>query len=233
MAPTVVQTAQLRPGVCFLSGDFNGPFIDTGKSFREVGRVYLSLKALEEFMRAAGWFPGDEVESTLAEIEEREASIQTYVDEAGRYRDIIEALEPLLPVRPEVVREVGIFKDDTVRAQNEALKAEVAELSARLHEAVRQVTQPAAPPAPTSEGSAPEPGAAVPSPSTVVVADQDVDIDALLARAVVDIVAVAGDWPDEAKEALVAREAELRDRISKPARKTLLAGLYPTEEVAE
>lgn len=230
--PTVVPTAQLAPGVCFISGDNNGPFIDTGISIPRRGRVYLSLKAVGPFMRAAGWVPEAEVHEALAAIDERIDGIESVVAEAEKYRAIAERLTPLLPQPEPEVREVAVFKDARVAAQNEQLRAKVRELTAALGEAQAAATKTAASPDTTSEGSAPVSGEPAPSPETptVTIEDQEVDLDALLDRSVPDVVAVAGSWPEDAKLALLAREEQRRAREDKKPRTTLVSGLLEQGE---
>lgn len=243
--PQVVPTASLAPGQCFISGDPNGPFIDTEKNVRGVGRIYLAIKHVAPFLRDAGWVPLDEVSEELDRLETLETSIQSYVDDAGRYRELVEAISPLLPEVEAEVREVAVFKDDKVRVQNEQLRVALAELKIELYDtknalqdANEQLSQTAVPPAPESEGSAPvEPGGAASSEgepaATVEVEDQTVDLDQLLDRSVPDVVAVAGSWPQEAKVVLLEREAFRRRREDKDARKTLIDGLFgdaPSDE---
>lgn len=246
MAPVIVQNAQLAPGTCFLSGDFNGPFIDTGKSIRGVGRIYLSVKHLGSFMREAGWVPTSEVEGLLAEVEEFDRVVGEYREDAESYRQIVEALAPLLPQPEPIVREVGIVKDGKVRAANVrllgaldeanhelgALRAEVDELAAQVEAA----SQPAAGDDPQGEGSTPDvtsPAAPNPSddepPSVVVVAEQEVNLDELLDRNVEDVVSVAAEWPEDARALVVARDAFRRQAEGKDPRKTLANGLFPAE----
>lgn len=220
----LVATARLAPGGCFISGDHNGPFIDTSRDLYGHGRVYLSIKALGPLMREAGWLPKSEVEDALATVEEYDRLTADLQAEAQGYRNIVAALEDLLPAPEPVVQQVGIFQDLRVGEENDALKAEVAELRTQL-EAASQV---AAAPTPEGEGSVPvEAGAAAPPETpTVTVADQEVDVVALLDRSAQDVVAVAEDWPAEARQLLVDLEEVRRGA---KARKTVLA-LAPAGE---
>lgn len=55
---TLIDTAALPPGACWISKNPQGPMIDTGVDilFNERGRLYLSVEAIKEMARVAGLF---------------------------------------------------------------------------------------------------------------------------------------------------------------------------------
>lgn len=55
---TVIDTAALPPGACWISKNPQGPMIDTGVDilFNERGRLYLSVESIKEMARVAGLF---------------------------------------------------------------------------------------------------------------------------------------------------------------------------------
>lgn len=216
MSAVVVPTALLAPGACFISGDPNGPFIDTNVSVPGRGRIYLSLKHIGPLMREAGWVPEAEVADLLATVEEFDNATTALNAEAQGFRNIVAALEPLLPKPEPVVEQVAAFKDAEVGAENKALQSEINDLRQALDATAAELldAQAAAPPAPTSEGSAQvEPGAAATSlPETIEVKGQPVDLQALLAESVKTIVSVVEGWPDEAINAVLAADAAGQNR---------------------
>jgi len=217
--PTLVQTAALAPGVCFLSGDNHGPFLDTGTSVPGRGRIYLSIKALGPFLRECDWVPLAEVEEELAQVHDFETQLDAHQAGSDAYDAIVEAITPLLPAPPVQRTEVAVFMDDSVRADNARLEDEVSSLRIELHGSKRALesAQDAAVPAPTSEGSAPvEQGTAAPS-TEVDVAGQTVDLELLPEENVDVVLDVVDGWDDEALAAVVALEATGK------ARKTILA----------
>lgn len=223
MTAKIVERAQLTPGTCFLSGDFNGPFIDTGVDVRGRGRVYLALKHIGPIMRQAGWVPGDEAAEEFAYAEDRLIEALDLEARAVLADELVAAIAPLLPTPDPVVRQVAIT-DPRLEREVTALRDEVTDLEAYLEQITAALdatkTTPAATPAEATEGSgAPQPGEA---PSTVEVAGQTVDIDALLDRKVGDIVAVAEGWPDEALYELVACEIHRAEEAGKDPRVTVL-----------
>ncbi len=215
--PTLVQTAALAPGVCFLSGDNHGPFLDTGTSIPGRGRVYLAIKALGPFLRDCGWIPLEEVETELELVADFEAQVNAYRSGSELFDALVDAIAPFVPAPPAQVVYSAVFKDDTVREANEALTAEITNLRTELHTATSALesAQDAAVPAPTSEGSAPvEQGTAAPSTE---VAGFDVDLESLLTFNASVVLDVVEGWDDEALAAVVALEATGK------ARKTILA----------
>lgn len=202
--PVLVPTAALAPGVCTLSGDFNGPFVDTQKSLRGHGRIYLSVKALGPLMREAGWVPVEEVESKLAEVDAAENAMDWDRERAGLYDALVEAISPLLPAPEPIVKQIAVPNDKSLLETISRLEAKVADLEEQL--APEEPAPDAAEPAPSSEGSAPaERGSAA---TIIQVHGMDVNIDELLDENVQTIVSVVDGWPEEALEELVLLELE-------------------------
>lgn len=203
--PVLVPHAALAPGVCTLSGDFNGPFIDTQKSVRGHGRIYLAVKSLGPLIREAGWVPAAEVDEKLKEVEAAENSMEWDRERAALYDAIVQAVSPLLPEPEPIVKQVAVTNDKSLLTKIEKLESKIAGLKDAL--AAAQAPAPdAAEPAPMSEGSAPvERGSAA---TTVTVHGSEVDLDGLLGESVHTITSVVSGWPDDALEAVVLAEME-------------------------
>lgn len=217
--PVLVQTAALAPGVCFLSGDHNGPFLDTGKDVRGLGRVYLSLKALGPLLRECGWVELHEVETELALVTDYQDQLAAGERAQEAYAQFVEAVSPLLPTPEPVIVDRAVFLDDGVRQDNERLRMEADSLRLELHDAnvALKAASKVADPAPTSEGSAPvEPGSA-PQPLIVEVFDAEVNVGDLLSRTAEEVISIIDNWPDDALD--VVQEAEAAGK----GRKTILA----------
>lgn len=230
--PTMVSAAAMAPGECVLSGDFHGPFIDTGFWLNGYGRIYISLKALGPLMRDAGWVPREEVVNDLEKSEKFLAQAADLRYRAELYDSLREAIQPLMPTPEPITKQVAVYKDDRVRTDNEQLLAENrrlqhenAELRSTLIEDPPDPT-PAAP-APDGEGSSSEPESATPS-STAVEEGQEVDLDLLLSRNVHDIAAVAEGRSVDFRERLAMREMEIAEANERKPRKMVLA-LYEDE----
>jgi hypothetical protein len=200
----LVPTAALAPGVCALSGDFNGPFIDTGTSVPGRGRIYLSVKALGPLMREAGWVPRSEVDVELTLNDEVEARLAAGEQASKRLDALAAAIAPFIPPPEPVVKQVAVVRDKQVQAENERLTAEIA----RLRQQVSIVDAPeVAAPAPESEGSTPvEAGAA--APSVITVHGSEINLTDLLSETTQTIREVVKGWPDDAIEAVVLAEMD-------------------------
>lgn len=200
----LVPTAALAPGVCALSGDFNGPFIDTGTSVPGRGRIYLSVKALGPLMREVGWVPRSEVDVELTLNDEVEARLDAGEKAQSQLDALAAAVAPFVPAPEPVIKQVAVVRDKQVQAENEQLKAEVT----RLRQQLDIVDAPeVAAPAPQSEGSAPvEAGAA--TPSTVTVHGAEINLTDLLSETTQTIREVVKGWPDDAVEAVVLAEMD-------------------------
>lgn len=218
MSAQITETASLAPGTCLLSGDFNGPFLDTGKSIRGHGRVYLSLKALGPLMREAGWKPEAEVEGELARIEQKLAKTQALEVEAESYRGIVEALRPFLPEPEPIERQVAIYKDPKVRDENTRLTEQVRELKAQLSETQAKLKDASTAPAPVAEETKAEEREV--SLGTVEVKGQEVDLTDLLSQPIDTIVSVVSRTPELIDPVLEAEKARA-EAVGKRPRVTL------------
>jgi hypothetical protein len=79
---SLIDTAVLNPGHCWISRNSEGPFIDTGvdvgRMHIERGRIYLAVEVLREMARVAGIL--DEGKSTSVELKEQELYNKGYSD---------------------------------------------------------------------------------------------------------------------------------------------------------
>ena len=69
----IVQKGELAPGCCILTGDIDGPFLDTGFAYNAetmgvIARAYLHLPLVKQMGRAAGMVASEEMEAAQAEI---------------------------------------------------------------------------------------------------------------------------------------------------------------------
>jgi hypothetical protein len=92
---SVIDTAILAPGHCWVSKTAEGPFIDTGvdigRMYIERGRIYLSFDVLREMARVAGII--DEGKSASVELKEQEWYNKGYSDALKEnYGDVLHAL---------------------------------------------------------------------------------------------------------------------------------------------
>ena len=213
MPPTIVKTAALAPGTCFLSGDFNGPFIDTGKSIPGRGRIYIGLKALVPLLRDLGYVKSDDVQAQLDMIAELEAEVDRKDTDAARYREIVAALAPHLPAPTAERVEVGIVLDPKLEAQVRTLEAKVAELRKQLQDRPKQPVSPPSPGSAGGEAPAPRPTVSMPDPE-VIVHGQSVQVPELLKLNAPDIIDMVEDWPFEALQTIAVYERAGRNRKS-------------------
>lgn len=225
MPAQIVKSAQYAPGQCLISGDYNGPLIDTQKQVRGYGRVYLSLKSLNAPLREAGWVPRAEVSEELERVEELAAETSELQDKAARWDEMVEVLSSRLPAPEPILKQVAVRSPDLVR-ENKSLRARVEELSDRL---ANIENSPQADPAPTGEGSASvEPDPASPpeeSSATAEIHDgMSVDLEDLIGRTIPDIVAVVDGNP-ELIDPVLAHESLVASRDGRKVRSTLVTGL--------
>lgn len=216
MTAQITQTASLAPGTCLLSGDFHGPFVDTGKSLRGYGRVYLSIKALGPLMREAGWKPLEEVETALERSSDRLRTAQRLSDEAEAYQGIVEALRPFLPEPEPVERQVAVFQDTRVREENKRLREQVSELKAQLEAAKPEPAKESV----SEETVQDEEDKPELDLGTLEVKGQEVDLSDLLARPIDTIVSVVGRSP-EMVDAVLEAERKRAESLGKRPRVTL------------
>lgn len=232
MTVQIVERAQITPGKCFISGDFNGPFIDTGVDIRGRGRVYLALKHFAPVLRDAGWVHEDEVADDIARAEELTDTATELVEKAALADTFIETIAPLLPAPEPIVKQVPVKDRAVVRERDRLL-----EVVAQLEEAVAQrdgkirlmaeaQANAEAPPTSETEGSGDsEAGEAV----TVEVAGQEVNVDELLARSAKDVIAVAEGWDVTQRWVVAERERELAEAEGRKERVTVVRLGEPAE----
>lgn len=213
VAAKITETAQLSPGRCLVSGDYNGPFIDTGQSFRGYGRVVLAVKAIAPLMRELGWVPLEEVEAQRAEAQSLREKVTEIEDKAEAYDSMLKSLEPFLPEREVVTREVATFKDTQVRKTNERLSEENRELRKRLHE-LETAAKAQAKPEQTEETE--EETETTPDLGTAEVKGQQVDLGKLLSEPIDTIVSVVTRTPELIEPVLEAEKARAEAAGKRP-----------------
>lgn len=90
----LVEQADKPPAKCIASRDIEGPFIDTGNQITERGRVYVSVRWLQE---AAAEFcdmvPREEVETRFADLEAQMAAQAERLKDLGDFEDAVAEYE--------------------------------------------------------------------------------------------------------------------------------------------
>jgi hypothetical protein len=80
--PCIVDKATVPPGRCAVTGDIDGPFIDTGKDIVDPGnpnlifRIYLHVPYVEQMARLSGMVQGED----QIELEEQLESLSVAFD---------------------------------------------------------------------------------------------------------------------------------------------------------
>lgn len=222
---TIVERAHLTPGKCFFSGDFNGPFVDTGVSVRGIGRIYLAIKHLGPLMRKAGWVPEDEVLEAIEDSAALRAEAEELREKADLADALIDAVSPLLPEPTPIEVQVPVRDYKVVRQLETALErqAELRDRAANLESRIEgliatQQSTPQAPPTSDAEGSGSEAGEA----AYTEVAGQAVNLDELLDRPAKDVIAVAEGWDVTARYVLAEREREIAEAQGRKERVTVI-----------
>ncbi len=98
---SVIDTAILSPGHCWISRNSEGPFIDTGVDVGlihiERGRIYLAVEVLREMARVSGIL--DEGKSASVELKEQEWYNKGYSDALKEnYGDVLHTLTDRIAV---------------------------------------------------------------------------------------------------------------------------------------
>ncbi|MGE4426047.1 MAG: hypothetical protein AB7G37_06325 [Solirubrobacteraceae bacterium] len=90
----VVDSAQMLPGACYLTGNDRGPFIDTNRDVDGLafGRVYLSQGVVEDMGALFGMAPAAAVERLTAEMAAMAARAFELEQERDAYKAAVEAL---------------------------------------------------------------------------------------------------------------------------------------------
>lgn len=227
--PTIQQHPQQIPGVCWISGINKGPFIDTGRFARGHGRVYISLRSIENLLADLGYVKPDE----LRQLEEsgRQA--------VGLHAQVLALQGELRRIREAVggpEREVQVVSEKIV--QRDPTDEEIELFIKRRN--VARATVPTARPGfgvkveddRTEEQKAKQAPLPTQAPAQYFdLHDQKLDLDAVLDHSLKAIRDVIEDNEDTGlPEALVARE-KYRARINNTEpRKGLLALDAPEDE---
>lgn len=236
--PRIVQNAEQSPGVCLVSGDNEGPFLDTGRFIKRHGRVYLSLRHIEPYLRKAGYLPEKETAGLRGQLREALYDLEELQGEVDDLRALRAAVEPFVR-KPEVVeREVQVYRhrditDDDVEhflKRNPRVLEKFKPAEPGSAEEWDELYRPKAPPAAATPAepeapptSAPGGGPAADSdapPREIEVDGVTIDLDEVLAQNVQTIVDYAEGHP-ELGAALAERELHTKPR-GEP-RKTVLA----------
>lgn len=137
MKPRIVQKAQSNPTRCSITGSANGPFIEGNIEVRGFGRPKVSISGIAQYLRAEGWLPREEVESTKTRNAHLESENNRLRKAEYRLGEFLDALEPLLP-GPEIER-----VEVRVPTPREPTEAEIAEFLARNPKALKAFAAPA------------------------------------------------------------------------------------------
>ena len=255
MANQVVKAARFAPGKCAISGDTTGPFLDTGKSVRGYGRIYLSFRFLDEQLRNAGYIKQEEVSELREHNDSLQEQNEKLQEKAEDFDALVASVSEHLPTPEPKVQEVTVTKE---RTPTDDEIARWIEKSGGNHPVVRRAKAP-------EQGSTEEwerlyghrrdrPGktrkehkqeilddmsgtentATTPEedPSaTFELHEQNIDLDEVLGQNVSDIQAYAEGKGEDFAAALVTREYHLAEKNNRKVRKGVLAPLgYWDEE---
>lgn len=243
----VTETARRRPGKCALSGETQGPFLDTGQTVPRYGRVYISLKWLEQPLRELGYLKKTDVEELTEENKSLQSEVERLQEVEDAHRELVDSVTPYLPTPEPEVREVK------VKVERKPTDEEIAkwiEKNGGDHPVVRNARR-------VEKGSyeewsglygesGPQPSPRTPEPDSdedseegetstdasdegpakvVTVFDQDVDLDKVLAQNVGDVVSFTEGKGEEFEAALVRREYFIAERDERSVRKGVLEPL--------
>lgn len=238
----IIQNAQAAPGTCLLSGDNEGPFIDTGRNVRQLGgRVYISLKHLAPLLRQHGWRDDKDTEGLREQAASLAEDVQRLTEVAKNHEALVAAVAAFVPdpepvervvtrteVRDPTDEDIQRFLTNNPRVLRSLQPAERGS-SEEWNSLYRPKSAPQADPVtvepeapPTSDGDAD--GDAAGPPSKVEVLGTTVDLDEVLSLSVDDILDYAEGHLALAAP-LLEREEFLRGKAGKEPRKTLVRGL--------
>lgn len=235
-APQIVQSAQAAPGTCILSGDNEGPFIDTGRTIRRHGRVYLSLKHLGPLLRANGWLTTEEAADLHVEARNEARKARELSERVRKLDDLIEAIKPFVPA-PEPVtntvvqREPRDITDSDVQDFLERNPTFIEQYrpapkgsTAEWNKLYRNKPASKAAPAPVEDPESPAgdaSGGEEPA-ATFEVHGQEVNLDDVLSHKVAEITDFA-EGHEGLAHALAVREEWRAKQAGREPRKTVLA----------
>lgn len=257
MGAQIVQSARLRPGKCAITGDVEGPFIDTETQIPRWGRVYLSVRGLQDSLRELGFLTPEETEVLRDDNDRLQEEVRRLTEVEEHYSTLLDAVSEHVQVEPEI-REVEVTKtrapsDEEVEewiskkgADHPAVK-NAKRLEAGSPEEWSELYGPIPPGHPdfrksrigepkTVEDKAQEQKDLnlVPEANVVTVHDQEVDLNEVLDQNVGNVLAWAEGHDDSVKESLVEAEYTLADREGREPRKGVVEGLgYEMEEEEE
>lgn len=91
----LVESADLRPGLCMFLKSATGPFIDLLRDFDfdHDGRMYVSVQYAKELGRAAGLIDAEAAEAVRVELEGARARILELEDELLATDAVIDAID--------------------------------------------------------------------------------------------------------------------------------------------
>ena len=249
-APEIVPTAKLRPGKCVLSGETQGPLIDTKRDLPRYGRVYVSLRWFDNILRDAGYIKGEEVEQLRAQLKDYHEEVESLRSVEADFNSLLETITDYLP-QPEaeiVEREVSVPRAPT----DEEIETWIAERGG-AHEAVQKAKIPdkgsteewfriygnPRDPKPareevTSESKTEEVKPDDGPDKIVELYEQQVDLDKVLAENIDTIQEFLEGKPEYFIEAIVRREWHLAEHLGRKVRKGVLEplGYWDSEDGA-
>ena len=245
-APDVTNTARHRPGKCAISGDTQGPFIDTKRDIPRFGRIYLSLSHLDNVLRKNGYLKQEDVEEIREQNGQYQAEIQRLTDIELDFNSLREIMKDYIPdPEPEVIeREVKVPRAPTDEEIEEWIKTRGGD-----HEAVRTAKAPEkgsseewfsiyGDPREQQKTSSPVEKAAPGTtaleresedenddgpPKVVEFYEQNVDLDKILSENVGTIAEFLDGKPEDFVEAVVRREFYLAEMMEREPRKGVLS----------
>jgi hypothetical protein len=238
--PRIVKNAEQSPGKCFVSGDNEGPFLDTGRNVKFYGRVYLALKHIRPYLQQAGYLHEDDVKNLKDEHGQALVEALALREEVEHLRALRDAVAGFV-AKPEIVEkqvvvyetrdvtdeDVARFVQQHPRVLEKFKPSEPGSVDewndlyrpeAQRPESTPEATTPAGPEAPPSSASGGGPEADEPA-AEIEVQGTAVNLDEVLAQDVNTIVDYAAGHP-ELGVALAEREEYTKPKGA--PRKTVL-----------
>jgi hypothetical protein len=110
----VVPTAKFAPGKCAVSGDTQGPFIDTGAVIPRYGRIYLSIPHIKLRLAEHKLLDTDEVTELKEGITEQSETIKKLREVEADFEGLISVMSQYVPAKEKVVeRKVVVERKPT------------------------------------------------------------------------------------------------------------------------
>lgn len=219
MSYDIVPTARWAPGKCIITGDTQGPFLDTKRRIPRYGAVYISVKAIHQLAEEFGFATGEQVEEMRELIGLQTETIKELSKVKDSFNDLVEAVSEYLPTpEPEIVeKQVTTVREPTdeeieVWIQTRGGNNPVVQSARTLEKGSSEEWQalygnkPKAVVAPKVEEEEEVPTLDEGPPSTYSIFDQEVDLDAVLKQSIKDVLSYAEGKDDEFIAALVRRE---------------------------